>query len=116
MTLFVKNKAILGVAEGEIGGQDTMLHLTALAELPLEERYVWRVVSALKWAFCDLDTESANCRPSYPVGGRSQGRRRTSLIQGAIQFLLICQRIAWGGCNRPTGATCAVICKGILCI
>jgi hypothetical protein len=33
--------------------------LAALAALPLEERYVWRVISALKWAFCDLDTETA---------------------------------------------------------
>src|SRR5258708_36350306 len=24
--------------------------------LPLEERYVWRVASALKWAFADLET------------------------------------------------------------
>lgn len=64
MSLFVKNEVILGVAEAQIGGPDTKLRLTALAELPLEEKYVWRVVSALKWAFCDLDTESANCRPS----------------------------------------------------
>ena len=24
--------------------------------LPLEERYLWRIVSALKWAFADFDT------------------------------------------------------------
>jgi hypothetical protein len=24
----------------------------------LEQRYVWRVISALKWGLCDLDTES----------------------------------------------------------
>jgi hypothetical protein len=27
-----------------------------IAALPLEERYVWRVASALKWAFADLET------------------------------------------------------------
>ena len=27
-----------------------------IAALPLEKRYVWRVVSALKWAFTDYDS------------------------------------------------------------
>ena len=26
--------------------------------MPLDERYAWRVMSALKWAFCDLETEN----------------------------------------------------------
>src|ERR1041385_4807221 len=30
--------------------------LEKIASLPLEERYVWRVSSALKWAFADLET------------------------------------------------------------
>lgn len=32
------------------------LTLQALRELPLEKRYIWRVASALKWAFADFDT------------------------------------------------------------
>ncbi len=31
-----------------------------IADLPLEKRYVWRVASALKWAFADLETVSVN--------------------------------------------------------
>jgi hypothetical protein len=31
-----------------------------IAALPLEKRYVWRVASALKWAFADLETVSVN--------------------------------------------------------
>jgi hypothetical protein len=27
-----------------------------IAALPLENRYVWRVASALQWAFADMDT------------------------------------------------------------
>jgi hypothetical protein len=42
------------------GGLDADPYLAALAALPLEERYVWRVMSALRWAFCDLETESVN--------------------------------------------------------
>ena len=52
-------KPYLALLKAQIGGQDTEPFLTALAALPLEERYVWRVISALKWAFCDLDTENA---------------------------------------------------------
>ena len=52
-------KPYLAILKAQIAGQDTEPYLAALAALPLEERYVWRVVSALKWAFCDLDTETA---------------------------------------------------------
>jgi hypothetical protein len=52
-------KPYLAFLKAKIGGQDTEPYLAALAALPLEARYVWRVISALKWAFCDLDTESA---------------------------------------------------------
>ena len=39
-----------------IQGQDTGPALAELAALPLEKRYVWRVASALKWAFADSET------------------------------------------------------------
>jgi hypothetical protein len=52
-------KPYLALIKAQMRGQDTEPYLSALASLPLEERYVWRVLSALKWAFCDLDTESA---------------------------------------------------------
>ena len=53
-----KMRPYLELLKADIGGQDTAPYLAALAELPLEERYVWRVISALKWAFCDLETEN----------------------------------------------------------
>jgi hypothetical protein len=54
-----KMKPYLALMKAQIAGQDTKPYLAALAALPLEERYVWRVISALKWAFCDLETENA---------------------------------------------------------
>jgi hypothetical protein len=36
-------------------GSDPTAELEALRQLPLEKRYVWRVASALKWAFGDCD-------------------------------------------------------------
>jgi hypothetical protein len=52
-------KPYLAILKAQIAGQNTEPHFAALAALPLEARYVWRVISALKWAFCDLETESA---------------------------------------------------------
>jgi hypothetical protein len=52
-------KPYLALLKAQMAGQDTEPHIAALTALPLEERYVWRVISALKWAFCDLETENA---------------------------------------------------------
>lgn len=35
--------------------QDAKEALEVISKLPLENRYVWRIASALKWAFCDFD-------------------------------------------------------------
>jgi hypothetical protein len=35
--------------------QDPEKALEVISKLPLENRYIWRVTSALKWAFCDFD-------------------------------------------------------------
>jgi hypothetical protein len=40
--------------------RDTTPHLEEIADLPLEKRYVWRVASALKWAFADLESVNIN--------------------------------------------------------
>lgn len=53
-----KMKPYLALLKAQISGQDTVPFLEALAALPLESRYAWRVTSALKWAFCDLETEN----------------------------------------------------------
>ena len=39
---------------------DPTPHIEEIAAIPLEKRYVWRVASALKWAFADLETVSVN--------------------------------------------------------
>ena len=41
----------------ELQGNDTAPLLSAITKLPLEKRYAWRVASALKWAFADLETD-----------------------------------------------------------
>ena len=39
----------------EMQGSDATPELEAIRQLALEKRYVWRVASALKWAFADFD-------------------------------------------------------------
>jgi hypothetical protein len=46
----------MNLAVAMMGGKDTGPAIEELAALPLEKRYVWRVASALKWAFADFDT------------------------------------------------------------
>jgi len=43
------------LAMAAMQGSDVAASLVEIAQLPLEKRYVWRVVSALKWAFADFD-------------------------------------------------------------
>jgi hypothetical protein len=46
----------MNLASALMGAKDTGPAVEELAALPLEKRYVWRVASALKWAFVDFDT------------------------------------------------------------
>jgi len=48
----------LRLIEAGLQDHDTTPHLEKIAALPLEKRYVWRVASALKWAFADLESVS----------------------------------------------------------
>ena len=50
----------LRLIEAGMQHRDTTPHMEEIAAIPLEKRYVWRVASALKWAFADLETVSVN--------------------------------------------------------
>jgi hypothetical protein len=47
------------LAVAGLQGSNVQRQLQAIAELPLEKRYIWRVASALKWAFADFDGVNA---------------------------------------------------------
>lgn len=40
----------------EMRNADPTAELETLRQLPLEDRYVWRIASALKWGFADFDS------------------------------------------------------------
>ena len=46
----------MNLAIAMMGGKDMGPAIEELAALRLEKRYVWRIASALKWAFADFET------------------------------------------------------------
>ena len=51
-------KPYMSLTIAMIQGRDVATALRAIASLPLEERYVWRIASALKWALVDFSRSS----------------------------------------------------------
>ena len=49
-------KPYMNLAAAIVGGKDTGEAIEEITALPLEKRYVWRIASALKWAFADYDS------------------------------------------------------------
>jgi hypothetical protein len=47
-------------AKAVMTNADKTVELEAIRQLPLERRYVWRVASAMKWAFADFDNLSVD--------------------------------------------------------
>jgi hypothetical protein len=45
----------LRLIKAGLQNQDITPDVEEIAQLPLEKRYMWRVASALKWAFADFD-------------------------------------------------------------
>lgn len=57
--------------------------LQVLRDLPLENRYTWRVFSALKWAFADFDDECVR----LDLPHISETKRTEMLKELQIRFL-----------------------------
>jgi hypothetical protein len=45
----------LRLLKAGLQNKDTTPQIGEITALPLEKRYIWRIVSALKWAFADFD-------------------------------------------------------------
>jgi hypothetical protein len=104
-------KPYLAFLKAQMAGQDTEPYLAALAVLPLEARYVWRVVSALKWAFCDLDTENAIA----DVRTLSEEDLKKVVEPLSLRAILpIRQRADWGGSYGTNYAERAAVRKVII--
>jgi hypothetical protein len=70
-----------------MGGKDTRPAIEKLAALPLEERYVWRVASALKWAFADIETLNIEA-DRKTISPEDQTRLEELLQHRPLQFCL----------------------------
>lgn len=70
-----------------MGEKDTGPAIEALGALPLENRYTWRVASALKWAFADFDT--INVKADHQTLTRQDRQRIAELLKHRpLQFCL----------------------------
>ena len=87
-----KMKPYLALNRAHMEGRGTQPYLAALAAVPLEDRYVWRVISALKWAFCDLDIQSARA-DLYTLSDEDLETVAEPLPVRAIQFCLFVQAL-----------------------
>ena len=74
--------------------QDTRPFADRIAALPLEERQLWRVVSALKWAFADFDSLTVQIDADTLSDGQ---RKKVSelLAFRPLQFCLLLKAF-WG--------------------
>ena len=80
-------KPYLTLMMARMKGQDTGPAMKELARLPLEQRYVWRVASALKWAFGDLETLNVEA-DRKTLSGVDQQRLKELLRHRPLQFCL----------------------------
>ena len=70
-----------------MSGTDAGPATEAIRQLPLEERYVWRVASALKWAFADLETLNVEA-DRKTLSAADQDRLMDLLKLRPLQFCL----------------------------
>ena len=77
----------MDLAMALMGGKDTIPAIEKLTALPLEDRYVWRVASALKWAFADLETLSVEA-DRKTMSPEDQTRLDELLKHRPLQFCL----------------------------
>jgi len=63
--------------------------LQVLRDLPLEKRYTWRVISALKWGFADFDDECVKLDlPHIPETTRAEMAKELQIRFLQLQMLL----------------------------
>jgi hypothetical protein len=80
-------EAYMQLALAEVQGHDLQPALKEIAALPLEQRYTWRVASALKWDFADFD--SINVAADKATLSTEDGQRLKELLKTRpIQFCL----------------------------
>jgi hypothetical protein len=80
-------KPYMSLTMAIIQGRDVATALRGIASLPLEDRYVWRIASALKWALVDFNptTLRADIKSLPPA---DLAKVRQLVRNRAVQFRL----------------------------
>jgi hypothetical protein len=82
----------LRLMQAGMNDEDTGPHLEKIAQLPLEERYVWRVASAMKWGFADFDSLTVGIDRDT-LSDADLGRLLGLLRHRPIQFCLFLKEL-----------------------
>jgi hypothetical protein len=85
----------LRLAMAEVQGADLGAALEAIRRLPLEERYVWRVASALKWAFADFDSQNV-AADKETLSAEDRAKVMELLKHRPVQFCLFLKALLGG--------------------
>jgi len=83
------------LAEALLEGRSLKDSVTEIAALPLEQRYVWRVLSALKWGFADFDSVSVVI-DRKTLQPEDRARIANMITQRPIQFCLFLKALFGG--------------------
>jgi hypothetical protein len=75
------------LAMASLQGEDAKKEIEEIAALPLEKRYVWRVASALKWAFADFDSFNVEA-DRQTLSPEDRARLLDLLKHRPLQFLM----------------------------
>jgi hypothetical protein len=78
----------INLAIAMVKGENVDASVKELAALPLEKRYVWRMASALKWAFADFD--SINVEADRQTLSREDRTRLLDLLKHRPPFSSVC--------------------------
>jgi hypothetical protein len=77
----------LRLAMSEVQGADIRPELETIRQMPLERRYIWRVASALKWAFADFDSQNV-AADKETLSAEDQAKVMDLLKHRPVQFCL----------------------------
>ena len=78
----------LRLAEALADKRSLKKSVAVIAALPLEERYLWRVLSALKWGFADFDSVNVTI-DRKTLRPEDRGKVAELLSHRPIQFCLL---------------------------
>jgi hypothetical protein len=100
------------LAQAILEGSSIKEAVGAIAALPLEERYLWRVVSALKWGFADFDSVNVTI-DRKTLRPEDRGRIAELIQHRPVQFCLFLKALLGEGAMEQMMLQAIEVAKGV---